>query len=114
MSWGGITNFWQENNKKWKFPLDLLFLLDCTHYHGDWWLYIAEVYVWPPRGLKVPPRGGFILGEVQAMSQGGILIFGRKKKKKENFPLHFLCLLYYTHYHGEWSLYHAEDNDWPP
>ena len=51
MSQGGIINFWQESKKKWTFPLDLLFLLDYTHYHGDWWLYLTEDNVWPPRGL---------------------------------------------------------------
>ena len=67
-----------------------------------------------PRGLKLPPQGCFTLSEVQAMSRGGIIISGRKIKKIRNFPLDFLCLLYYTHYPGDWWLYLTEDNDWPP
>ena len=42
MSRRGITNFWRESKKKWKFPLDLLFLLDYIHYNGDWWLYLGK------------------------------------------------------------------------
>ena len=50
MSRGGITNLGRESFLKWRFPLNLLFLLDCTHYdnHSYWWLYLAEVYAWPP------------------------------------------------------------------
>ena len=106
MSWGGIKNNWQENMhkwefstrfvicggkvfKKWTFPLDLLFLLDYTHYHGDWWLYLAEDNVWPPRGLIWSLGDCFTLGEVQAMSRGGIIIFGRKIQKVAEFSTRF-------------------------
>ena len=72
MSRGGITIFWRESKNNWNFPLDLLFLLDYTHYHGDWRLYLTEDNDWPPRGFKIPPQGGFTLGEIQAMSRRGI------------------------------------------
>ena len=65
-------------------------------------LNLTEDNDWPLRGLKVPPRGCFTLGEVQAMSQGGIknvwwenkhicefstcfVIFGGKVKQSGNF-----------------------------
>ena len=78
-----ICNFWQESKKKWTFPLDLLFMLDYTHYHGELWLYLGKDNVWPPRGLIIIMISGrfFILREVQAMSQGGIIIFGGKIQK---------------------------------
>ena len=31
--------------------IGMLFLHDCTHYLGDWWLYLAEDNDWSPRGL---------------------------------------------------------------
>ena len=52
-------------------------------------LNLAEDNDWPPRGLKVPPRGCFTLGEVQAMSRGGIIIFGRKIQKVAEFSTRF-------------------------
>ena len=97
MSRGGITNFWRESKKKWKFPVDLLFLLDCTHFQGDWWLYLAEVDVWPPWGLKIPPRGGFTLREVQAMCRGGIINVGRKIQNVAEFSTKmFMSALLHT------------------
>ena len=39
----------------------------------------AEDNDWPPQGLKVPPQGGFTLGMVQAMSQGGITNLWRER-----------------------------------
>ena len=35
------------------------------------------------------------------MSLGGIIIFGGKIKKSQNFPLDLLCLLDYTRYQGD-------------
>ena len=85
MSPGGITNFWRESKQKWKFPLDLLFLLEI--HTLPWWLVAIPRWriAWPPRGLKLPTRGFFTLVEVQAMSLGGILIFGGKIQKIMEF-----------------------------
>ena len=44
-------------------------------------LNLTEDNDWPPRGLKVPRRGCFTLGEVQAMFQGGITNVWRESKK---------------------------------
>ena len=41
-------------------------------------LNLAEDNDWPPRGLKVPPRGCLTHGKVQAMSLGGITNFGQE------------------------------------
>ena len=106
MSRGGIIIFGLKKTNL-IFPLDLLLLLYYIHYHGDWWLYLTENNDWPSRGLKVPPRGGFTLKEVQAMSRGGIINFGKKIQKVDEFSTRFFmsALLH------DWWLYLAEDND---
>ena len=46
----GYSNVSGRNNKRvgWKvkktveISIGMLFLHDCTHYHGDWWLYLTE------------------------------------------------------------------------
>ena len=99
--------------KEWICPLDFLCLLYYTHYDGDWWLYLAKENVWPPRCLKVPSRCGFTLGEEQAMSRGGIIHFGRKIQKVDEYSTRFfMSALLHT---LPWSLTMvAEDNVWPP
>ena len=131
--WGGTgnvsgrNNFWRKNKKSQNFSLDL-FLLVYTHYQGDcthrahWgWLNLAEHNDWPPGGLIQSLGECVTLGEVQAMSLGGIIIFGGKIKKSQHFPPDLSFLLDYTHYQGdcihrvrrEW-LNLAEHNDLPP
>ena len=41
MSLGGISEI----------STRFLFMLDYTHYQGDWWLNLVEDNDWPPRGL---------------------------------------------------------------